>query len=107
MTQLAFNLGEAFLLKEGGSSVKDSFATPSILISLIVNNIYGIATVVLFFFILAGGLGILLNPGNPDKSKQGAKTITTALIGFLILFSSYWIIRIIEAITGIQILGTA
>jgi type IV secretion system pilin len=105
MTQLAFNLGEAFLLKEGGTAVKDSFDSPATLISLIVNNLYVIAGIILFFFVIAGGLGILLNPSNADKAKQGAKTITTAIIGFAILFSSYWIIRIIEAITGINILG--
>ena len=103
MSQLAFDLGTAFMLK-GNTSVKTKFDSPATLISLIVNNIYVIAGVILFFFIVAGGLGILLNPGNTDKSKQGAKTITTALIGFIILFSSYWIIRIIEAITGINIL---
>jgi hypothetical protein len=104
MTQIAFDIRDAFLLKEN-TTVESKFDSPATLISLIVNNIYGIATVILFFFILSGGLSILLNPGNADKAKQGAKTISTAIIGFVILFSSYWIIRIIEAITDIQILG--
>jgi hypothetical protein len=105
MTQLAFDIGDAFLLK-GITSVKTKYDSPATLISLIVNNLYVIAGIILFFFIIAGGLSILLNPGNADKAKQGSKTITTAIIGFVVLFSSYWIIRIIEAITDIQILGT-
>ncbi|MBU1085306.1 MAG: hypothetical protein ABIJ43_00475 [Candidatus Beckwithbacteria bacterium] len=102
---MAFNIGDAFFLRDG-VTVQDTFSSPAVLLTLIVKNIYVIAGIILFFFIIAGGLGIILNAGNPDKQKQGSKTLGSAVAGFVILFASYWIIRIIEALTKVQILGT-
>ncbi|MEA3354934.1 MAG: hypothetical protein U9Q63_00400 [Patescibacteria group bacterium] len=98
------NIGEAFKLNDS-QTVQEVFSTPGDLLTLVVKNIYVIAGIILFFFIIAGGLSIILNAGNPEKTKQGGKTIGSAIAGFVILFASYWIIRIIEALTGIQILG--
>ena len=98
------NIGEQFLLGEN-KPVGDVFDSPGTLISLILKNVYVVAGIILFFFIIAGGLIIITGAGNSDKQKQGSKTITSALIGFLILFSSFWIIRIIESLTGIQIIN--
>ncbi len=98
------DIGKAFKLNET-QTVQDVFPKPANLLNLIVKNIYVIAGIILFFFIIAGGLGIILNAGNPDKQKQGSKTLSSAIAGFIILFTSYWIIRIIETLTGIQILG--
>jgi len=38
-----------------------------------------------------------------EQTAKGGKTVAAALGGFLIIFLSYWIIRIIEVITGIDI----
>ncbi len=75
------------------------------ILSVIINNIFVIATIILFIFIVVGGLGMILNAGNAEKQQQGSKTITSALTGFLIIFASYWIIKIIEALTGFTILS--
>jgi hypothetical protein len=104
MAKLAFDISQEFLLKEG-QSVAATFETPGVLISLIIKNLYVIAGIILFFFIIMGGLGIILNAGNPEKQGQGSKTIGSAIGGFFILFASYWIIRIIEVLTGLKILN--
>lgn len=101
---MAVDISKAFKLQEGGPSVKDVFTSPSVLINLLVKNIFVIASLILFFFILFGGMTMILNAGNAEKQKQGSKTLGSALTGFIILFSAYWIIRLIEGITGIQIL---
>jgi hypothetical protein len=106
MAKLALNIGQEFWLREN-QPVPSTFNQPAVLLSLIIKNIYVVAGVILFFFILAGGLGIILNAGNPEKQKQGSKTITSAIAGFAILFASFWIIRIIELITGVKILNPA
>ena len=103
MSKLALDISKEFWLSPH-KSVADTYDSPGVLISLIVKNLYVIAGIVLFFFI-AGGLGIILNAGNPDKQAQGGKTIGSAIAGFFILFASYWIIKIIEVLTGIQILN--
>jgi hypothetical protein len=105
MIKLALDIGKEFRLQEEGSSVQEVFGQPATLISLILKNVYVIAGVILFFFILLGGLGMILSAGNPEQQKQSSKTLTSAVAGFALLFASYWIIKIIEAITGVQILN--
>jgi len=102
---MSINLLDEFKLQEGGKSVVQTIDSPGTLISLITNNILIVASIILFFFILIGGLTMILNAGDSDKQKQGMQTITNAIVGYLIVFAAYWIIRIIEGLTGLQILA--
>jgi hypothetical protein len=74
------------------------------LISAILPNAYIIAGLILFIYLLAGGFMIIAASGSPDSAKNGQKVITNAIIGFIILFCSYWLIEIISTITGVPIL---
>lgn len=74
------------------------------ILSVVLRNIYVISAIILFFFIFIGGLGMVLNAGNPEKLKQSSQTTTSAVTGFLILFCSYWLIKLIERVLGIPIL---
>jgi len=42
--------------------------------------------------------------GDPAKSKAGYGRISTGLIGFLIIFISYFVTQIVEVVLGIKIL---
>jgi len=84
-----------------------TYPTPGKLISVILKNVYILAGILLFVLLIFGGFSVIIGAGenDPKKTAAGKKAITSALIGFLIVFASYWIIRIIEIITGINILG--
>jgi len=104
MSRLAFDIGEALEVKPGvGVS---SLGTLGDLVSNILPNVYILAGVILFFLMIAGGLVFIFSAGqnDPEGAGRGKKAITAALIGFLIIFASYWIIEIVEVITGINIL---
>ena len=101
---MAVDIKSKFFLNET-DTVSSVFSTPGVLISVIIKNIYVIAGIILFFMIIISGLGIILNAGKPDSQKQSSNTLTSALIGFVIIFISYWIIRIIELLTGLKILN--
>lgn len=113
MEKLAFDIGEELQIG-GGRSVKDIFTDPvtkeaslGYFISSILPNIYVFASIILFFLLIGGGLMVIFSAGqeNPEGTANGKKAITAALVGFLIIFASYWIIQIIEVITGIDIFG--
>ncbi|PIU03482.1 hypothetical protein COT44_03490 [Candidatus Shapirobacteria bacterium CG08_land_8_20_14_0_20_39_18] len=76
------------------------------LVSVLLPNIYILAGILLFFLLIGGGLAVIAGgqESDPRKTGQGASAVTSALIGFLIIFTSYWIIQIVEAITGFKIL---
>jgi len=79
------------------------------LVSIILSNAMIIAGILMFVLILVGGFGIIMSAGsdNPEGAAKGKKAITAAVIGFIIIFASYWIIKIIETLTGLQILNSS
>lgn len=60
---------------------------------------------ILFVMIIISGFTMMTNPQNPQAQEAGKQRLTWSVVGFLILFSSYWIVQIIEAIFGLNILG--
>lgn len=101
-------IGEQFWLKEklGIGQVKE-FETLGGLITAILPNIYILAGLILFFFLIGGGLMFIVSAGqeNPEGAAKGKKAITAAVAGFIIIFASYWIMEIIRVVTGLDILG--
>lgn len=101
---LAFDIGEQFQLGEK-KPIGEIFPDFGSLISTILPNVYILAGLLLFALLLFGGFGIIVGAGggNPEQVGQGKKAVTAALIGFLLIFASYWIIQIIQHLTGIEI----
>lgn len=81
-------------------------ATLGTLVTLIISNAYVVASVILLFLLIFGGISIMMGAGqnNPEQAARGRKAATSAVIGYLIIFASYWIIQIVEKITGFSIL---
>lgn len=66
--------------------------------------VYVFAGLSLLLMLVWGGITLMTAAGNPDKAKDGWGKITGALIGFLIIFISYFVVQLIETILGIKIL---
>lgn len=83
------------------------FPTLGHLISAILPNVYILAGIILFILLLFGGFGIIMGAGggNPEQANKGKQAVTAALLGFGLIFASYWIIQIIQRLTGISILN--
>lgn len=75
-------------------------------ISAILPNVYTIAGVILVFLLIFGGFTYIMNAGKQDTEgiQKGKNAITAALLGFGLIFGSWWIIQIVEIITGMDIL---
>jgi len=104
---LAIDWGEQFWIKPNqGISKANQFQSIGALISTILPNVYITAGLILLFFLIFGGITVILGSGsnNPEQVEKGKKILTTTLMGFLVVFVSYWIIQILEIITNIPIL---
>lgn len=101
------SIGESLTL-QGGETIGNvgAFQSVGALLSSWLPNIYIISGLILFFLVLLGGFTMITNAGNQEKLAQGQKVLTSAIIGFVILFGSYWIIQIIQVLTGVPILGS-
>ena len=91
----------------GKNPLGKTFPSISTLVNLILQNALTIAGVILLALLIFGGITLILSAGSGDakKAEQGQKTVTSALIGFLVVFLAYFIIQIIEVITGLDILN--
>jgi len=96
MKNLAVDIGSTF-----GSPLGQSKGIGD-LVTLILNASFAIASIIILFLFIFAGVSLISGAGSsdPQKIEKGKKAITTAIIGFIIIFGAYWVIRIIEIITG-------
>jgi hypothetical protein len=73
------------------------------IISKILPYIFVIAGLILFVFLIMGGFELLTSAGNPESAKKAQGKITSALVGFIIIFLAYWLAQALGIIFGIQI----
>lgn len=92
-------LGEKMVLRDG-SQVRQVFNSTDDMVNLIVKIVFVAAGLVLFFMIVGAGFA-LIQGDSKDKDKAKG-TMTSAAIGFIVMFSAYWIMQIIQIITGIS-----
>lgn len=74
------------------------------IVSSVLPYIYTFAGLALFIMLIWGGITLMTAAGDPAKSKEGYGKISAGLIGFLIIFISYFVVQILEVILGISIL---
>lgn len=100
MNYLAVDIGQEF-----GSPFKE-IAQVGGLVSTIVSAALTLSGIIVLILFVLGGIGIIAGAGsnNPESMQKGKQTISAAAIGFVIVFAAYWIVQLIEFITGIQIL---
>jgi len=104
MTKLTLTLpgGETIAGPEG---LESKFPDIGRILTKLLPYLMVLAGLVLFVFLIIGGFGLLTSGGNPEKVKAAQGRITSAVIGFVIIFISYWLMRILEIVLGISILG--
>jgi len=87
------------------STKADQLSTPGGIISEVLRFAFPIAGIILFVMLILAGLKILTGATNSKNIDEGKQMVTTAVIGFIILFAAYWIAQLLEIIFGIKILG--
>lgn len=82
------------------------FADSSIgeIISQLLPYVIGLAGLALFVMLIWGGITLMTAAGDSAKSKEGYGRISSGLIGFLLIFITYFVVQIVEVILGISIL---
>lgn len=82
----------------------EELSTPGGVLSRFLNSFaFPIAGLILFVMITWGGFEILSGSASKKSAETGRQRITAAIVGFLLLFTSYWIVQIIEYIFGVKI----
>ncbi|HLD91831.1 MAG TPA: hypothetical protein VI795_00380 [Patescibacteria group bacterium] len=98
------NIGDAFT---AANTKLTEITSINKIVSAVITGSISIAGVILLFLLISGGVGIIAGAGksDPQSVEKGKKTATSALIGFIVVFCAYWIVKLIELITGLSLLG--
>ena len=90
----------------GNHPVSSYADRPIALISDILPNVYVFASLILLAYLVFGGVMMITSAG-ADQTQKGQQIISNAIIGFLIVFASFWIIQIVQILTGVSILDSS
>lgn len=74
----------------------------SAVVSAILPLLYFAAGGLVLYYFIMGGYTLMFSGGEPGKVAEGKQKLTYALIGFLIVFTSYWVVQIIGSILGLD-----
>ena len=78
-----------------------SFSTIGSLVSVIVQNAFMLAGILAFVLLVVGGFGIIASAGGDTKGlEKGKQAITGAVLGLIVIIGSFWIIQLLEVLTG-------
>lgn len=75
------------------------------LITAIVKNSFVLAGIISFILLIFGGFNVIVAAGDEKKAQQGKAAITGAVTGLLLVLGSFWLVQIIEVITGLKLLS--
>lgn len=87
--------------------VSNKFSSLGSFISVIIFNFFSITGIIMLGLLIFGGISIIIGAGSSDSGKvqKGGKAISAAIAGFAIIFVSYFIIQLIQTLTGVEILS--
>jgi hypothetical protein len=87
-----------------GSPYAQQFAKPAGIVSRVLDFAFPLAGIILFVMIVIGGFQMVMGAGEQKAMESGRQRVTYAIIGFILLFSVYWIAQILETLLNIKIL---
>lgn len=67
----------------------------------VISIVFFVAGAGLLLYLISGGLTLMTSKGDPKALEMGKAKVTNALVGFLIVFVSYWIVQIVGYLLGI------
>jgi len=86
-----------------GTTFKFANASVADIFNALLPYIFVIAGLLLLFILIAGGIGLMTAAGDPKKVEASQGRITSALIGFLIIFISYFVVQLVGVMLGIKL----
>ena len=94
LTQLEESIGLNF----AGGNISE-------IITALLPYIFAGAGILLLLFLLYGGISLMTAGGDPKAVQSARSKITGALIGFVIVFISFWLVQLIGGLLGLEVFG--
>jgi hypothetical protein len=78
-------------------------------LTVLLPTIIIISGIIFFFWIMIAGWGVIASAGEEASAQDKAKAkaaLTYAVVGFLLIVSSYFILQIVQTITGVKFINS-
>lgn len=110
MSLIQVDIGQKFILRyinlEGDAeTVAGKFPQLGNLLSTVLSFILGVGAFLMFLFLLIGGLRYIFSGGDEKAIAAARGQITIAIAGFLVILLSWVVMKIIEFLTGLNIVS--
>jgi hypothetical protein len=86
-----------------GSQYAEKFSNPGGILSQVLFFAFPLAGIILFVMIIWGGFEMLGEAATKKTMDAGRQRVKYALLGFILLFISYWLVAVIETVFSIAI----
>jgi hypothetical protein len=73
-----------------------------ILMFNVINYLFGIVGALALIFFIYGGFTMILSRGNSEQTKKGIEIISAAIIGLIIVFGAYMLVRFLGTTVGLK-----
>lgn len=88
---------------DAGLPLWGTFSQPILLVTKALPYIFGAAGIILLLIIISSGYQMMISKGDPKVMQLAQGKLTTALVGILILFASFFVVQLILKFLGIDI----
>lgn len=88
---------------EAGAGITTPGA-PGETIGMVLPYVFGAAGIILLLNIISAGLKMMTSSGDPKAIGAAQAKLTTSAVGILILFTSFWIVKLVLQFLGIELL---
>lgn len=68
----------------------------------VVNYLFSIVGALALIFFIYGGFTMILSRGNSEQTKKGMEIITAAIIGLIVVFGAYMLVRFLGTAVGLK-----
>lgn len=85
---------------EGSIGLKFAGSNLGTIVAAALPYVFTAAGVLLLIYLLLSGLEYMTSRGEPKAVEAAKNKITSALVGFVVVFVAYWIVQIIGTILG-------
>jgi len=90
---------------DGEKFIDEDFTTLGEVINRFITIIFSLAVMILFVMLFWAGYEIFIGATEKSSLESGKNRATMAIIGFILLFVTYWLMQVLETIFGIVIIS--
>lgn len=76
------------------------------IVSAIIPYVFAASGLIILVYFVIGGLEFLTSGGDPKKTESAKGKLTGAIVGFVIIFISFWLVQVIGRVLDIEIFET-